>query len=179
MPKLSSSSLFALAIALVGCEDAAVRPREAPREKDPLAVDKSSTEPAPEEPGALAWGKAIAWRDWDEAQRMAKAENKSVCVVVYTNWCPRCKELAPVFASPEVAGAAAGLVMVRQDQDEGAAWLKERLGEYGTYVPRVLFLDPSGAVREDLQSGHPRYPYFYAPLVTDRLVANMQAASRR
>jgi hypothetical protein len=69
--------------------------------------------------------------------------------------------------------------MVRQDQDENAPWLKERLGEYGRYLPRVLFLDPSGQVRADLQSGHPRYPYFYAPLVTDRLLANMRAASGR
>jgi len=178
MDKMSSSSpLLALALALVACEASSIRSADAPGEA-PVSA-KSSSQHAPQKPRDIAWGDAIVWRDWDAALRTAKAENKSVCVVVYADWCPICKELAPEFAKPEVASAAERLIMVRQDQDEGAPWLKERLGQYGNYLPRVLFLDPNGAVREDLQSGHPRYPYFYAPLVTDRLVANMRAASRR
>ena len=38
-------------------------------------------------------------------------------------------ELAPVFEEAAVASAASGLVMVRQDQDQPAPWLKEQLGE--------------------------------------------------
>ncbi|MEY4510244.1 MAG: thioredoxin protein 12 [Pseudomonadota bacterium] len=178
MHKTSSSPLLALAIALVGCDAPSVRSAEAPSKEPPVST-KSSAGSAPEKPGDIAWGNTITWRDWDVALRTAKAENKSVCVIVYADWCPRCKELAPEFAKPEVASAAADLIMVRQDQDEGAPWLQEKLGTYGKYVPRVLFLDPNGKVREDLQSGHPRYPYFYAPLVTDRLLANMHTASRR
>jgi len=177
MHKMSSSLL--LALALVGCEAPSVHSAPAAKQQPAQLAAEPSSNPAPEKPGDIAWGDAIAWRDWDAALRTAKAENKPLCVVVYANWCPRCKELAPVFQTPQVVSAAAGLVMVRQDQDKAAAWLEERLGGYGDYVPRVIFLDPSGAVREDLQSGHPRYPYFYAPLVTDRLLANMHAASRR
>jgi len=70
-------------------------------------------------------------------------------------------------------------MMVRQDQDQAAPWLKEQLGGYGTYVPRVLFVSPDGTVREDLTGGHPRYPHFYAPMVADKLIANMRAASVR
>lgn len=168
--------LLALALALVGCEAPGVRSADAPG-KERASTRKSSPVPTPEKPGDIAWGGAIPWREWDEALRTAKAEHKPVCVVVYADWCPRCKELAPEFAKPEVVSAAAGLIMVRQDQDEAASWLQDKLGRYGRYVPRVLFLDPNGDVREDLQSGHPRYPYFYAPLVTDRLLANMHAAS--
>ncbi|HEX5655970.1 MAG TPA: thioredoxin family protein [Polyangiales bacterium] len=167
---------LALALALVACEAASIR-SDAPSEA--VGATKSSAARAPEKPGDIAWGDAVAWRGWDEALRAARAENKSVCVVVYADWCPRCKELAPEFAKPEVASAAAGLIMVRQDQDDGAPWLTEKLGQYGNYVPRVFFLDPNGKVREDLQSGHPRYPYFYAPLVTDVLLANMLTVSRR
>jgi len=179
MQKISSSPLLALALAsaLVGCDAPGIRSADAPG-TEPVAA-KGSSSRATEKPRDIAWGNAIAWRDWDAALRTAKAEDKSVCVVVYANWCPLCKELAPEFAKPEVASAAAGLIMVRQDQDEGAPWLKERLGQYGNYLPRVIFLAPNGEVREDLQSGHPRYPYFYASLVTDRLLANMRAASRR
>jgi thiol:disulfide interchange protein len=178
MHNLLTSPLLALAIALVGCDAPSIRSAEAPRH-EPAVSAKSGSDSTPPKPNELAWGDAIAWRDWEAALHAAKAENKSVCVVVFANWCQRCKELAPVFATPEVARAAAGLIMVRQDQDEGAPWLKDPLGRYGDYVPRILFLDPNGDVREDLQSGHPRYPYFYAPLVTDRLLANMHAASGR
>ena len=177
MHKTSSSPLLALAIALIGCEAPSVRLADAPGKA--LVSTKSSSHRAPSKPGDIAWGDSIVWRDWDVALRTAKAENKSVCVVVYADWCPVCKQLAPEFAKPEVASAAAGLIMVRQDQDESAPWLKERLGQYGNYLPRVFFLASNGEVREDLQSGHPRYPYFYAPLVTDRLLANMHTASRR
>lgn len=127
----------------------------------------------------MAWGDAITWRSWQSALSVARSEGKSICVVVYAQWCGRCKELAPVFALPEVASAARELVMVHQDQDEQPAWLKEQLGAYGSYVPRVLFLAPDGKVREDLTSGHPRYPHFYGPLVKDQLLANMRAASAR
>jgi thiol:disulfide interchange protein len=133
---------------------------------------------APVETNAhLAWGNAVTWQSWDSAQSLARKEGKAICLVVYANWCSHCKELAPVFAQPEVASAARELVMVHQDQDENPEWLTERFGAYGTSVPRVFFVAADGKVREDLTSGHPRYPYFYAPMVTDQLVANMRAAS--
>lgn len=166
-------------LSLVGCDPAPISSANAPRESSALVAEKGRASAAPEKADHIAWSDAVTWRDWETALRMAKEENKSVCLVVYADWCPHCKELAPVFAQPAIASAAAGLIMVRQDQDADAPWLKERLGAYGDYVPRVLFLDPNGNVHEDLQSGHPRYPYFYAPMVTDRLLANMRAASRR
>jgi protein-disulfide reductase (glutathione) len=165
-----------LALLLLACEAQGVSPPATPRRERAVATE--STEHAPAKSDPIAWSDAIAWRDWDGALRAAEAEQKSICVVVYADWCARCKELAPEFAKPELVSAAAGLIMVRQDQDQRAAWLAQHLGSYGDYVPRVLFLDPHGQVREDLQSGHPRFPYFYAPLVTDRLVANMRAAAR-
>ncbi|HEX2677705.1 MAG TPA: thioredoxin family protein, partial [Polyangiales bacterium] len=112
----------------------------------------------------MAWGNAVTWQSWDSAQTIARKEGKPICLVVYANWCSHCKELAPVFSQPEVASAARELVMVHQDQDENPEWLTERFGSYGSSVPRVFFLAPDGKVREDLTSGHPRYPYFYAPM---------------
>lgn len=128
---------------------------------------------------AMKWGDKIAWQSWESAQDLARAQGKSIGLVVYAEWCGRCKELAPVFSEPEVASAAADLVMVRQDQDQPSPWLQEKLGAYGGYVPRVLFVSPDGTVREDLTSGHPRYPYFYAHMVKDQLVANMRAAGAK
>lgn len=51
------------------------------------------------------------------------------------------------------------------------------LDPYGSYLPRVLFFAPDGTVLSDLTSGHPRYPYFYAPMVSHRLLANMRTAA--
>ncbi len=129
------------------------------------------------DPG-LAWGDAVRWYGWEEGLGLAKSEGKAVCLVVYADWCERCEELAPVFSQPGIAAMARGLVMVRQDQDEAPGWLRERFGEVGNYVPRVLFLDADGNLRADIQSGHPRYPYFYSHHVADRLLANMHTAAR-
>jgi thiol:disulfide interchange protein len=162
--------ILALALyALLGCRAERIDPAQEERADEPAATSNSK----------MAWGDKITWHSWESAQALARSDGKPICVVVYAEWCARCKELAPVFATPEVASAAAGLVMVHQDQDEPAAWLTEKLGAYGNYVPRVLFLAPDGNVRTDLTSGHPRYPHFYAPMVADQLVANMRAARAR
>ncbi len=174
---IKSSLLLALILALLGCDAPSLRAPE-PASAEPAATPSAAAR-APAKAEHIAWTDTIAWRDGEAALRAAKAENKSVCVVVYADWCPRCKELAPVFATPALRSAAEGLIMVRQDQDAHAPWFEQRLGKYGDYVPRILFVDPNGDVREDLHSGHPRYPYFYAPLVADRLIANMRVASRR
>ena len=180
---LAPPAFFVLLMGLLGCRASA--PEQRIGEHATLPMDERSSAPqsklgpisAPL--SGIKWGDKIAWRSWESAQSIARSQRKSICVVVFAEWCPRCKELAPVFEQPAVASAATDLVMVHQDQDQPAAWLKDQLGAYGAYVPRVLFLSPDGKVREDLTSGHPRYPHFYAPLVTDQLVANMHAASAR
>lgn len=145
----------------------------------PEPVSSAPTAPS-SETDSLAWGNAVQWRDWESAVATAEAENKPICLVVYASWCPRCKELAPVFQRHDIAHATANAIMVHQDQDAAdAGWLQERYGAYGRYIPRILFLDPRGEVHEDLQSGHPRYPYFYAPMVADRLLQNLLMVGRR
>lgn len=165
-------ALFALLTGVVGCRAERTAAALEPASEQGLSL----AEPSAASHSSLAWGDKIAWRSWEAAQSIARSQSKAMCVVVYAEWCSRCKELAPVFGRPDVARAAADLVMVRQDQDQAAPWLKEQLGAYGGYVPRVLFLAPDGQVRDDLTSGHPRYPHFYAALVADRLLANMRAA---
>jgi thiol:disulfide interchange protein len=160
------------AIGVLGCQAAPVAPAQ---------EERAAERPKPNATAhsAMAWGDKITWHSWESAQAIAQSQSKPICVVVYAEWCARCKELAPIFSTQEVVSAAANLVMVHQDQDKPAPWLKDRLGEYGSYVPRVFFIAPNGDVREDLTSGHPRYPYFYAPMVSDQLIANMHAAKAR
>jgi thiol-disulfide isomerase/thioredoxin len=138
----------------------------------------STAAPEGEAPGddVIPWPGPIQWQTWEQGLAQAQAEGKPICLVVYADWCPHCRELAPVFSQPAIATLAQRLVMVRQDSDERPAWLTQRFGRLGAYVPRVLFLRPDGSLIEEIVSGHPRYPYFYSPLVSDRLLANMHAA---
>jgi hypothetical protein len=43
-------------------------------------------------------------------------------------------------------------------------------------VPRIFFFDSGGKIREELTSGHPRYPYFYAAEASDLLKRSMRQA---
>lgn len=119
----------------------------------------------------------VAWQTWDKGLERARTERKPVMLVVYTDWCPHCRDLGPVLARPEVVELSKRMVMISQDADERPTWLAERFdGPYGSYVPRVFFLTSEGAVREDLQGGNPKYPYFFAPQAPDQLVAAMRRA---
>jgi thiol:disulfide interchange protein len=117
----------------------------------------------------------MPWLSRDAAVAQAAAENRPMMVFVYTDWCPRCGELEPVFNESAIVQAANGLIPVRHNQDENPAWLQQLAQDYEEYVPRVLFLNPDGSLMS-IVSSHPRYPYFYTPAMRDTLVANMQVA---
>jgi thiol-disulfide isomerase/thioredoxin len=97
-------------------------------------------------------------------------------VLVYADWCPHCRALGPVFSDPEIEALATHLVMVRQNHDEDPPWLQPYNEKYGGYVPRIFFFDSTGKIRDDLTSGHPRYPYFYAAEASDLLKRSMRRA---
>lgn len=126
-------------------------------------------------PGDIKWGGAIEWKAWSDGLAAAKSSKKPICLVVYTDWCPRCKELAPVFEEPEMATLAKDFVMIRQDADEKPVWLVEQFNQpYGGYVPRIFFLDADGNVRPEITSGNDRYPYFYTPRGKAALLRSMK-----
>ncbi|MCB9535059.1 MAG: thioredoxin family protein [Myxococcales bacterium] len=122
----------------------------------------------------IKWAGPVAFTTWEAGLAKAKAENKPIMLVVYADWCPRCRELAPALQTAEVAALADKVVMVKQDSDERPAWLAPITQQYGGYVPRVFLMKPDGTVREELNSGHPRYPYFYTPRNVDALVKHLK-----
>lgn len=124
----------------------------------------------------IKWVDKINWESWAEGRRKAAEEGKALCLVIYTNWCPRCRELAPVFASAEVEAAAKSMIMVRQNQDERPEWLNQYVAQ-GRYVPRILFFGKDGNLMTDVTSGIKRYPYFYTPRSQRSLLASMKKAS--
>lgn len=149
----------------------AQKPAEPPKtaQKTPRAERKAAA--------AIKWPDGVEWADdWSAARARSAESGKPICLVVYADWCPRCKELTPVFADPEVIEASKGLVMVRQDNDAKPDWLMA-YADQGTYVPRIFFFGADGNLRTDLTSGHPRYPFFYTPTGKSALLRSMRAAA--
>lgn len=126
---------------------------------------------------AIAWGTAVPWLDFDTALARAKAENKAIGVVIYADWCPKCRALAPQFVAGPVLEASPKVLWVLQNHDAAPAWLGERFGDLGNYVPRIFFLKPDGSLDRDITSGHPRYPYFYLASKPELLVASIERAA--
>ena len=105
-------------------------PRAAAPEKKPPANAAKTTATRKKTPSKgksgrppIKWQDDLTWLSWADARAKSAAEGKSICLVVYADWCPRCRELAPLFADPEVAKLAKGLIRVRQDQDARPDWL--------------------------------------------------------
>ncbi|MCB9543256.1 MAG: thioredoxin family protein [Myxococcales bacterium] len=185
-------ALAALALALAACQRDAPPPAETATTTKAAEAQKPAEAPEPPEApkatpktpraerkaaAALKWPDGVEWADdWAAARARSAESGKPICLVVYADWCPRCKELTPVFADPEIVEASKGLVMVRQDNDARPDWLMA-YADQGTYVPRIFFFGADGNLRTDLTSGHPRYPFFYTPTGKSALLRSMRAAA--
>lgn len=198
MNRIAAPSLVALLALALGC--APKEPAEAP-----VAEKKAAEQAAPKAeqaapkaekaapkavalkkptPGERKAKRAIDWpeqgvewvEDWAAARARSAETGKPICLVVYADWCPRCKELAPLFAEPDLVTASKGLVMVRQDNDARPDWLQQ-YAEQGSYVPRIFFFGADGNLRTDITSGHPRYPFFYSSRQKAALVKSMKTAA--
>lgn len=146
----------------------AVKKRPNKRILRPKPVSKASN--------GIVWGPG--WANWDEGLKAAKAQKKPICLVLYADWCPRCKDLAPVFEQGEVADLSKQMVMVKQNIDERPAWLKD-YEALGKYVPRVFFFDAEGNILDGLTSSNPRFPYFYTPAGRKALAESMRKAIKQ
>ena len=117
----------------------------------------------------------VAWKSLDEGLALAKKDKKPVCVIVYTEWCPHCKNYSGVFHDPKVVEKAKQFVMIRLDQDKA----KDDAQKYapdGGYIPRTIFLAPDGTIAADVQSGRAKYQYFYDEKDPASVLAGMDAA---
>ena len=168
--------MLALAVLL-----AAPACRKAPEAASaPPPASEAAALPSAEAPADVATTAASPrppdrWVTWDEGSAFARQHDVPMVVFVHTDWCSQCRRLEPVFEQEEVLEAMRGLVRVSYNSDDNAAWIRDQVGNRDTYVPRVLFLSSAGELL-DLHSDHARYPYFYAPSMVERLIANMRAA---
>lgn len=172
LPNLAQHvGLAALALlSISGCIDPPDRSGQA---DDPPAQGPKRKATIP----AAGWNDDIAWRGLEEGLREAQQSGMPMMLVVHTEWCGNCQKLKPSFAGKRLAQLSEHFVMVHVDQDANPE--VTLYSPDGQYIPRVMFLDPSGNIDTQLQNPNrpDRFRYFYTP--QDDLVAAMREALDR
>ena len=77
---------------------------------------------------------------------------RPVLLVIYTDWCPHCKEFETQFEDQQVAELAQRFVMARGNSDEMDV-LDRSYAPDGRYIPRMLVLSPTGKLDTELNDG--------------------------
>ncbi len=154
-----------------GCVDAPHSDAGSPRTKSTDAAQRVASAPA------NGFGEQIAWRGFEEGLAEAAKLARPMMLVVHASWCGQCKALKPAFANPELHALSEQFVMVNVDQDQAPRALE--FAPDGSYVPRVVFIDPStGKADASLSNeNRSRTIYYYSP--GDDLVGAMKKALDR
>lgn len=117
----------------------------------------------------------IAWKSYDEGLALAAKEKKPVCLIVFTEWCPHCKNYAGVFQDAKVVEAAKGFVMIHVDKDKSPD-VSKKYAPDGEYIPRTYFLKSDGTLAADIAAPRDKYKYFYDEKDPASVLASMTAA---
>lgn len=141
----------------------------------PSAVIPTNTPPAHAKAGDIDWHGSLDWLSYSQGLALAKQNHKPILLMVYADWCSKCRALVPVFERSDVRELVGKMVAVRQDQDDPAPWLSE-LAAGDNYVPRIIFLNSDGTPIRQVTSGHPRYPFFYMADRPEALLSSLKQA---
>src|SRR6185436_2032390 len=114
---------------------------------------------------ALAGGdwndSGIAWKSYEDGIAEAKKDNKPVCLIFYTDWCPHCSNYSKVFHDPKVVEQSKKFVMIRLNKDQNKA-ISDKYAPDGQYIPRTMFLTAEGTLDDSIHAPRDQYKYFYS-----------------
>lgn len=120
----------------------------------------------------------VAWVPYEAGLAAARAEQKPIVLVFYTDWCPHCHNYSRLFHDPELVRLSRRFVMIRVERDEHRD-ISARYDVDGDYVPRTFFLTPTGAVLTELASDNDDFLHFIDEHDPAELVALMRRALER
>ncbi|KAH9503290.1 Thioredoxin domain-containing protein 12 [Bulinus truncatus] len=105
------------------------------------------------------WGEKFRWYTLEDGFEVAKSEKKPVMVIVHKQSCKACQHQKSWFSrSTAILNLSQSFVMVNLEQSEVPN--DRRFSPDGTYVPRILFFDPEGHLK-DIKSMDGDYEYNY------------------
>lgn len=120
----------------------------------------------------------IAWQSYEAGISKAKTDNKPVCLVFFTNWCPHCRNYSKVFSDSRIVARAKDFVMIRLNADD-VPEISNAHSPDGGYVPRTFFLGPEGKILADVHAPRPQFVHFYDESNPESLLAGMDAALKK
>jgi thiol-disulfide isomerase/thioredoxin len=125
------------------------------------------------------WNDAqIAWKDFEPGLEAAKKEKKPICLVVFTEWCPHCKNYSAVFHDPKVVEQSKKFVMIHVDKDKNPA-VSKKYAPDGEYIPRTYFLRPDGTLAGDIHAPRDKFQYFYDERDPNGILTGMAQAEQK
>lgn len=126
---------------------------------------------------AIEFKGPIQWHDWDAGLKQAAAKKKPILMLMHTDACPKCTLLGHVFNNnKDVQKMAKGMIMVHVDGGLAPMSLMQRFARFGSYVPKIVFLQPDGTPMEQITSGNGNFPYYFQPSRPENLMGAMQKA---
>lgn len=146
------------------------------------ATTSETTTPPPQVKSAVTgetWNASqIDWQPYEAGLAKAKAENKPVCLIFFTTWCPHCKTYSKVFDDPTVVARSRKFVMIHLNADDESA-LASKYAKDGTYIPRTFFLASDGTADFSIHAPRDKYAYFYDEKNPSAILAGMDEAERK
>lgn len=125
------------------------------------------------------WNDAdINWQPYEQGLAMAKEENKPVCLIFYTEWCPHCINYSKLFHNDNVVERTKQFIMIRVDNDKHPD-LRMKYASDGQYIPRTYFLSPEGTLDTSIHVARDRYMYFYDEHNPSALLDGMNQALQK
>ena len=125
------------------------------------------------------WNDAqIQWQTYEAGLAKAKESKKPICLIIFTEWCPHCKNYSGVFHDSKVVDLSKQFVMIHLDADQN----KEISGKYGPdgqYIPRTFFLTSDGTLAPDVTAPRDQFKYFYDEKDPASILAGMDTALKK
>ncbi|XP_018591109.1 anterior gradient protein 3-like [Scleropages formosus] len=122
------------------------------------------------------WGDEITWvQTYEEGLSKMQESQKPLMVIHHLEECPHSQALKEAFSADDTIQKMAqeDFIMLNVVHDTRDA----NLARDGSYVPRILFVDPSMTVRADIHGKYPNRLYAYHPDDMDKLKENMEKAT--